>query len=214
MQLYGYWRSGASYRVRLALALKGISVEAHAVDLRTGAQRAPEYLAHNPQGFVPTLVLEDGTIITQSVAILEYLEERYPVPALLPPDARGRARVRALSALIGCDVHPLNNLRVLNYLKRDLAQPQAEVDRWIGNWIGAGFAAFEAMLAADSGRGSFSFGGAPSLADCYLVPQVYAARRFAVPLDAYPNILAVDAALQAIPAIEAAAPGRQPDADA
>lgn len=208
--LHGYWRSTASYRVRIALALKGVEYAQVTHDLRTGAQRDPAYLALAPQGLVPALEA-DGLVLTQSPAILEWIEERWPTPALQPADAEGRAAVRAMVALIGCDVHPLNNLRVLAALRSEFGASQAQIDAWIARWIGDGFAALEPQVARH-GAG-FAFGEAPTLADCYLVPQLYSAERFGVDLSPYPALVAAGEAMRAIPQVAAAHPSTQPDAD-
>jgi len=210
MILHGYWRSGAAYRTRIALALKGLAYEQAGHDLRTGAQKDPAYVALNPQGMVPALEV-DGAVLTQSPAILEWLEETHPTPALLPPDAIGRAHVRAMAALIGCDIHPLNNLRVGKALRESFGADQAAVDAWAARWIVPGFEALEALVARH-GQG-WCFGDAPTLADCYLIPQIYSAGRFNVPLDAFPRLLAIDEAAKAHPAFIAAHPDNQPDAD-
>lgn len=210
MILHGYWRSGAAYRVRIALALKGLAYETQGHDLRTGAQKAADYVALNPQGMVPALQI-DGAVLTQSSAILEWLEETHPQPPLLPDDALGRARVRAMVALIACDIHPLNNLRVGKSLREDFGADQAAVDAWAARWIVPGFTALEALVARD-GQG-WCFGDTPTLADACLIPQIYSAHRFNVPLEAFPRLLAIDAAAQAHPAFIAAHPDRQPDAD-
>ena len=210
MILHGYWRSGAAYRVRIALALKGLAYETQGHDLRTGAQKAADYVALNPQGMVPALQI-DGAVLTQSPAILEWLEETHPQPPLLPDDALSRARVRAMAALIACDIHPLNNVRVGKSLREDFGADQAAVDAWAARWIVPGFTALEALVERD-GQG-WCFGDTPTLADACLIPQIYSAHRFNVPLDAYPRLLAVDAAAQAHPAFIAAHPDRQPDAD-
>lgn len=211
MILHGYWRSGASYRVRIALNLKGVAYRQAAHDLRQGRQKAPDYMALNPQGMVPALEV-DGRVLIQSPAILEWLEDTCPEPPLLPPGAGDRATVRAMSALIGCDIHPLNNLRVLTSLRRDLGADQATVDAWAARWIAPGFDALEALVARD-GAG-FSFGDGPTLADCYLIPQLYSARRFNIETAAWPALEAVEARALAHPAFAAAHPDRQPDADA
>lgn len=208
--LHGYWRSTASYRVRIALNLKGIEYRQVTHDLRTGAQRTPGYRRLAPQGLVPALEAE-GIVLTQSPAILEWIEERWPTPALLPADAGGRAIVRAMAALIGCDVHPLNNLRVLQALKSDLDASQQQVDAWIGRWIADGFAALE-QLVARYGDG-FAYGNAPSLADCYVVPQIYSAERFKIDLSPYPALTQAGATMRALIPVEHAHPSRQPDAD-
>ncbi|HEY0926407.1 maleylacetoacetate isomerase [Brevundimonas sp.] len=209
MILHGYWRSGAAYRTRIALELKGLSYEQQGHDLRTGAQKDPAYVALNPQGMVPALEV-DGAVLTQSPAILEWLEETHPAPALLPSDAIGRAHVRAMAALIGCDIHPLNNLRVGKALREGFGADQAAVDAWAARWILPGFEALEALVARH-GAG-WSYGDAPTLADCYLIPQIYSAGRFNVPLDAFPRLLAIDEAARAHPAFVAANPDNQPDA--
>ena len=210
MILHGYWRSGAAYRVRIALALKGLAYETQGHDLRTGAQKAVDYVALNPQGMVPALQI-DGAVLTQSPAILEWLEETHPQPPLLPDDALSRARVRAMAALIACDIHPLNNLRVGKSLREDFGADQAAVDAWAARWIAPGFTALEALVERD-GQG-WCFGDTPTLADACLIPQIYSAHRFNVSLEAYPRLLAVDAKAQAHPAFIAAHPDRQPDAD-
>lgn len=209
MILHGYWRSGAAYRTRIALELKGLSYEQQGHDLRTGAQKDPAYVALNPQGMVPALEV-DGAVLTQSPAILEWLEETHPAPALLPSDAVGRAHVRAMAALIGCDIHPLNNLRVGKALREGFGADQAAVDAWAARWIVPGFEALEALVASH-GAG-WSYGDAPTLADCYLIPQIYSAGRFNVPLDAFPRLLAIDEAAKSHPAFVAAHPDNQPDA--
>ncbi|WP_174292346.1 maleylacetoacetate isomerase [Sphingomonas bacterium] len=210
MRLHGYWRSGTSYRVRIALALKGLAYEQVSYDLRRGEQRGADYAALNPQPLVPALELDDGTVLTQSPAILEWLEEAHPAPPLLPAAAGDRAIVRAMAALIGCDVHPLNNLRVLQALRHDLGADKAQIEAWTARWIGDGFAALEPLVARH-GRGA-AFGTTPTLADCYLVPQVYSAERFGVPLDPYPRLVEAAAAVRARADVAAAHPDRQPDA--
>lgn len=208
--LHSYWRSSAAYRVRIGLNLKGLDYTQVAHDLRAGEQRAAEYRRIAPQGLVPALEA-DGTVLTQSPAILEWLEERHPTPALLPAEANPRAVVRAMAAIVGCDIHPLNNLRVLKALKHDLGAEQAVIDRWVAHWIGEGFAALEALVQ-QHGRG-FCFGDAPTLADCFLVPQLYNARRFAVDLSPFPALLAVDRRCAELEPFARAAPERQPDCD-
>ena len=209
MRLYDYWRSSAAYRVRIALNFKGLAYEQVAVDLRAGAQRTPEFLKVNPQGLVP--VLEDeGVRLTQSLPILNYLEERYPKPALLPEDAAGRATSRAIAVAIACEIHPLNNLRVLQYLERDLGLGEAQRLVWYHHWLAEGLRAIEAMLARSAG--DFCVGDAPSLADVCLVPQVYNARRYQFDLEPYPRILRIDERCRGLVAFARAAPERQPDA--
>lgn len=211
MILHGYWRSGASYRVRIGLNLKGVAYQTAAHDLRKGEQKSADYLALNPQGMVPAL--QDGDlVVTQSPAILEWLEETRPEPPLLPKDAADRAQVRAMAALIGCDIHPLNNLRVLKSLRADFQADQATVDAWAARWITPGFDALEALVERH-GDG-WSFGDRPGLIDCYLIPQLYSARRFNLGLEAWPRLLAVEDRSLDHPAFQAAHPDRQPDADA
>lgn len=212
MKLYNFFRSGTSHRLRIALNLKGLDAEHVAVDLRTEAHLKAEFKALNPQGLVPALVLDDDTVLTQSPAIIEWLEERYPTPPLLPTDAEARARVRALAAIVGCDIHPVNNRRILEALRYRFGADEAAINAWCGTWIADGFDAIEALLAADTGRGAFCFGDAPTVADVYLVPQVESARRFKVDLTRWPRITAVEAACMALDAFQRAAPSRQPDA--
>ena len=211
MKLYNFFRSGTSHRLRIALNLKGIDYEYVAVDLRSEEHLGADFKAVNPQGLVPALVDGDLTLI-QSPAIIEWLEERCPTPPLLPANPDGRARVRALAAIVGCDIHPINNRRVLEYLRRTLGCDEAAVQAWCATWIDAGFAALEALLAADPRRGAFCFGDAPTLADVYLVPQVESARRFKVDLAPYPHIVAIDRACAELDAFRRAAPAVQPDA--
>jgi maleylpyruvate isomerase len=211
VKLYSYFRSSAAYRVRIALNLKVISYEMIPIHLQKegGQHRKAEYRAINPLGRVPTLMLADGSLLTQSLAIIEYLNEAYPQPPLLPADLIERARVRAISQIIACDIHPLNNLGTLQYLKRALGQEQAAIDTWYHHWVLRGFEAIEAMIKP----GPYTFGAQVSLADICLVPQVYNARRLKVPLDAFPKIVAVDAACLALPAFDKARPENQPDAE-
>lgn len=211
MQLYNFFRSGTSHRLRIALNLKGLAYEYVAVDLRTEEHLGAAFRALNPQGLVPALV-DGDLLLTQSPAIIEWLEERYPTPPLLPSGLEDRARVRALAALIGCDIHPVNNRRILEYLRKTLKCDEAAVLAWCATWINNGFEALEVMLAADKQRGSFCFGHTPTLADAYLVPQVESARRFKVNLTPFPNILAIDQACSELDAFRRAAPASQPDA--
>jgi maleylpyruvate isomerase len=209
MILYGYSLSSASYRVRIALALKGLEVTAVTKDLRRGEHRQPDFLRLNSQGFVPALDLDDGQVLTQSLAIIEYLDEMYRQPPLLPASPAARARVRSLSQLIACDVHPLNNLRVLQYLEGPLGLGRSQREEWYHHWVKAGFEALEQSLAQAGSAGRFCYGDSPSMADVCLVPQVFNARRFAVDLCPYPRIVAIDAACRELPAFEKAAPQRQ-----
>lgn len=211
MKLYNFFRSGTSHRLRIALNLKGIAYEYVPVDLRTEEHLGAAFRAVNPQQLVPALVDGELTLI-QSPAVIEWLEERHPTPPLLPANAEDRARVRAMAAIVGCDIHPINNRRILEYLRKQLGADEDAVNAWCHTWISAGFEALEAMLAADPRRGRFCFGDAPGLADVYLVPQVDSARRFKVDLGPYPNIVAVDAACAELDAFRRAAPGAQPDA--
>lgn len=208
--LHGYWRSSAAYRVRIALNLKGLPFTQATHDLRADAQRDPAYLALAPAGLVPTVEL-DGVIVTQSVAILEWLDERWPEPPLLPVDADARAIVRAMVLTIAADIHPLNNLRVLRYLKAEAAQPQPAIDGWARYWIERGFTALETMVARH-GDG-FAYGTQATIADCLLVPQMFNAERSGVDLAPFPRLRAVAARAAALPAFAAAHPTRQPDAD-
>ncbi len=207
LTLHGYWRSSAAYRVRLALGLKGLSYDSIAHDLRTGAQRAEAYRALQPQGLVPALETSDGVLI-QSPAILEWIEERYPDPPLLPEDSAGRAMVRAMAAVVACDIHPINNLRVLTHLREELHADEAAVRRWIGRWVAEGFAALETLIARH-GAG-YAYGDRPTLADCHILPQVYNAERFAVDLTPFPELIA--AANRLRERVPEAAPQAQGDA--
>lgn len=211
MTLYGYFRSSTSYRTRIAMNLKGLDYDYIAVNLAQDEQLKSEFLALNPQGLVPVLQADD-LLLFQSPAILEWLEEVYPKNPLLPKDAAGRMQVRALSAMIGCDIHPLNNRRVLQYLRNELSVDEAEVIKWCNRWISEGFAALEKRLVADKTRGKFCYGDSPSFADCYLIPQVSSARRFEVDLNPYPNIVQIDAHCRTLKTFADADPMQQPDA--
>jgi maleylpyruvate isomerase len=209
MILYGHALSSACYRVRIALALKGLQANSVLLDLRAGEQKLEEFLRINSQGFVPALTLDGGAVLTQSVAIIEYLDEIHPDPPLLPQAPLTRARVRALTQAITCDVHPLNNLRVLKYLGEDLRQDQAAREAWYRHWVQLGFEALERWLVRDGATGRFCHGDAPTMADVCLVPQVFNARRYHVDLGPYPRIAGIDAACREIPAFQGAAPERQ-----
>lgn len=211
MKLHNFWRSGTSHRTRIALNLKGLSYEYVAVHLGKEAHLTEAFKAVNPQQLVPALDTGEQVLI-QSPAIIEWLEEKYPTPALLPQDADGRARVRALAAIVGCDIHPINNRRILETLRKSFGADEAAINAWCGTWISAGFDAYEALLAADTQRGAFSFGHTPTIADVYLIPQIESARRFQVDLSRWPLIAGVEQACMALPAFQAAAPARQPDA--
>lgn len=211
MKLYGYFRSSAAYRVRIALNLKGVAHEHAFVHLLRdgGGQKSPDYLARNPQGLVPALELDGGEMLTQSLAIIEYLDEVYPDPPLLPADAVTRARVRAIAQAVATDIHPLNNLRVLQYLRHDMGQGKEAVDRWYRQWIESGFGAIEKMIGAEG----FCAGGQATLADVCLVPQIFNARRYGIDLAPYPRIRKVEEVCGAMPAFADAHPSVQPDAE-
>ena len=213
LQLYSYFRSSASYRVRIALNLKGLPYTYVPVHLLKdgGQQHATDYQCVNPAELVPALV-DDGHAIGQSLAIMEYLDETHPEPALLPRDALGRARVRALAQSVACEIHPLNNLRVLQYLERDLKLDEAAKADWYRHWITLGFTAIEALLANSASTGLYCHGDTPGLADCCLIPQIANSRRFATPLDAFPTLRRIESACLALDAFAKAAPQLQPDA--
>jgi maleylpyruvate isomerase len=211
MKLYTFFRSGTSHRLRIALNLKGLAYESVAIDLRSEQHLTAQYKAINPQQLVPALEV-DGRVLTQSPAIIEWLEERHPEQPLLPRDAEGRAQVRALAAVVGCDIHPVNNRRILEALRHRFGADDDAINDWCATWIAAGFDAFEAL--ADSFRvpGHYAFGEQPTLADVYLVPQVESARRFKVDISRWPRIAAVDRACGELEAFARAAPTAQPDA--
>ena len=216
MKLYNYFRSSAAYRVRIALNLKGIEWEHVGVHLLKREHRDEKYLALNPAGLVPTLVTDDGAVLTQSLAIIEYLDEmKVGTTPMLPTGGLDRAYVRALSLSLACDAHPLNNVRVLNYLSNVLNVTQEQKDAWVAHWITTGLAAFEQMLAQhkfESGKiAQFCFNDMPTMADCVLVPQVFSARRFNVDVSKYPRIAAIDALCNTLPAFISAHPINQPD---
>ena len=210
MKLYGYFRSSAAFRVRIALNLKRLDYESAFIHLRRGDQRQPGFLEVNPQGLVPALET-DGQVLIQSLPIIEYLDERHPAPPLLPGDAAGRARVRALAAIVACDIHPINNLRVLRYLARPLGHDQTTIEAWYNHWIDSGFAAFERLLSGDPSTGAFCHGDAPGLADIALVPQVVNAGRYNLDLAPYPTIVRIFENCMKLDAFAAARPERQPD---
>jgi maleylacetoacetate isomerase len=211
VKLYSYFRSSAAYRVRIALNLKGIAYETKSIHLIKdgGHNKRPEFRAVNPQMRVPVLVTPAGNVLIQSLAIIEYLEETHPEPALLPKDPIARAKVRGLAELIACDIHPLNNTSPLRYLKNQLHQEQSAIDTWYHHWVLTGFEALEALLEP----GPYAYGDKVTLADLCLVPQVNNARRLKVPLDRFPKIVSVDAACLALPAFDRARPENQPDAE-
>jgi maleylacetoacetate isomerase len=210
MKLYGYFRSSAAFRVRIALNLKKLDYDNAFIHLRRGDQGQPEFLGLNPQGLVPALEV-DGERLIQSLPIIEYLDERHPEPPFLPGDAAGRARVRALAAIVACDIHPLNNLRVLRYLHRPLGHDEGAVGTWYNHWIDAGFRAFEGLLAGDGRTGAFCHGEQPGLADIALVPQVVNAERYRLDLAPYPTIARIFQNCMQLDAFAAAHPERQPD---
>ena len=211
MKLYSYFRSSAAYRVRIALNLKGIAYETASIHLVKdgGHNRRPEFRAVNPQMRVPVLVAPSGEVLIQSLAIIEYLDETHPNPPLLPKDPIARARARALAEIVACDIHPLNNISPLRYLKREMHQEQTAIDAWYHHWVTEGFEAIEALV----GPGPYCCGSEVTIADICLVPQVYNARRLKVPLDKFPKIVAIDAACLALPAFDRARPENQPDAE-
>jgi len=211
VKLYSYFRSSAAYRVRIAFNLKGLSCDMVSIHLQKegGLNKKPDFRAINPQMRVPALQLDSGEVLIQSLAIIEYVDEIHPQPPLLPRDALQRAKVRAIAQIIACDIHPLNNVGPLRYLKNQMGQEQAKIDAWYHHWVLDGFDAIEAMLRP----GPYAFGSEISLADVCLVPQVYNARRLKVPLDRYPKIVAVDAACGKLSAFEQARPENQPDAE-
>jgi maleylacetoacetate isomerase len=213
VKLYSYFRSSAAYRVRIALNLKGLAPEHAFVHLRQGRQTEPDYLALNAQGLVPALVTDEGAVLTQSLAIIEWLEEVQPEPALLPRTALERARVRSIALAIACEIHPLNNLRVLNYL-RDALHAQEDVrNAWYRHWCELGLGALESRLAGEAATNRFCHGEAPTLADVCLVPQLANARRVAIDVADYPTLARIERTCNALPAFAAAAPSRQPDAE-
>ena len=213
MKLIGYFRSSAAFRVRIALNLKGITVEHASRHLRKGEQSSPDYVAINPQKLVPTMVLDDGQVLTQSLAILEYLEETHPLPPLLPKDPVGRARVRALALIPTADIHPIQNLRVMAYLRENYGQSEESAFAWSRHWIETGFEAYEASVARDPRTGAFSHGDTPTMADLCLVPQVFNAGRFKVDMARFPTIQRIFDRCMKHAAFDAAQPSRQSDAE-
>jgi maleylpyruvate isomerase len=211
MKLYNFFRSGTSHRLRIALNLKGIATDYVAVDLRVEEHLKDAFKSVNPQQFVPALDTGEQVLI-QSPAIIEWLEEKYPTPALLPAGADARAHVRALAAIVGCDIHPLNNRRILETLRKQFGANEDVINTWCATWISAGFDAYEALIAADTQRGRFSFGDKPTIADVYLIPQIESSRRFKVDLSRWPKICAIEKACNELDAFKNAAPMAQPDA--
>lgn len=210
MKLYNFFRSGTSHRLRIALNLKGVTTEYIPVDLRVDEQLGQEFKKINPQGFVPALIDGNQTLI-QSPAIIEWLEERYPEPALLPQDINDRAHVRALAAIVGCDIHPINNRRILETLRHQFGCDDSAINAWCAKWISAGFDALEALLKNDPRTGLFCFGDKPTIADVYLVPQIEGAKRFKVDISAWPTISKIEANCMKLDAFQKAAPLEQPD---
>jgi maleylacetoacetate isomerase/maleylpyruvate isomerase len=213
LKLYTYFRSSAAFRVRIVLNLKGLVYQPVFVHLPKGEHRAPDYAAVNRQALVPTLELDDGARLNQSLAIMEYLDTLRPQPALLPAAPLERARVRSLALLVACEIHPLNNLRVLQHLKRALGQSEAQIKAWYQHWVADGLAKFEAELAEGRPAGRFCHGDAPGLADCCLVPQIFNARRYECDLAPYPSTMRVFDACMRLEAFERAQPAKQPDAE-
>ena len=210
MRFHGYFRSSSAYRCRIAFNLKGLSYEFASIPLRTGAHKTDAFRALNPQALVPALE-DGGDVFTQSLANIEWLDETHPAPPLLPADPAGRAHARAFAQVIACEIHPLQNLRVLDYLRRDLGQDEASVNRWLGRWISEGLAACEELLSRRPAS-RFCFGETPGLADICLVPQMFSADRFGIDTAGFPRLKAVRAVCEALPAFAEAAPARQPDA--
>jgi maleylacetoacetate isomerase/maleylpyruvate isomerase len=211
VKLYTYFRSSAAFRVRIALNLKGLAYEPVFIHLAKGEHRKPEYAAVDPQGLLPTLI-DEGNALSQSLAIIEYLEQKYPSPPLLPKDALGRARVRSVSLLIACEIHPLNNLRTLQHLKRALGQNEAQINAWYRHWIADGLEKLEADLARGRSA-SFCYGDAPTMADCCLVPQIFNAERYQSDLAPYPTVMRIFDACMKLEAFQRAQPSKQPDAE-
>ena len=211
MKLYTYFRSSAAFRVRIALNLKGLKYQPRFVHLPKGEHRAAEYAEVNAQALLPTLELDDGTRFTQSLAIIEYLDEKHPEPRLIPKDAISRARVRSLALLVACEIHPLNNLRVLQHLKKALGQSQEQIDTWYRYWVADGLAKLEAELAGKAGK--FCHGDAPTMADCCLVPQIFNAKRYNSDLAPYPTTLRLFENCMKLEAFDRAQPSKQPDAE-
>lgn len=213
MKLIGYFRSSAAFRVRIALNIKGIEVEHASRHLRKGEQGTPDYVALNPQKLVPTMVLDDGDVLTQSLAIIEYLEETFPEPALLPKGPVDRARARALALIVSADIHPIQNLRVMGYLRTKFGQTEESAFAWSRHWIETGFGAYEASVANNSRTGAFSQGDTPTIADLCLVPQVFNASRFKVDMKEFPTVQRIYENCMKQPAFDAAQPAKQPDAE-
>ncbi len=211
MRVYGYFGSSSSYRCRIAFNLKGVAYDLQAVDLKAGKQADDDFIALNPQKMLPALVMDDGAVLTQSLAILEWLEEVHPDPALLPADPVARAHVRAFAQAIACEIHPLQNLRVLSYLRDNLNADEAAVAAWLTRWLTEGLTACEALLERRATQTDFCFGDQPGMADICLVPQVFSAQRFGVDISHLRRITDIHARCEALPAFAAAHPANQPD---
>jgi maleylacetoacetate isomerase len=213
MKLYGYFRSSAAFRVRIALNLKGLAYEQAFIHLRKNVQRSADYLRLNPQGLVPALV-DNGAVLTQSLSIVEYLDETHPEPPLLPRDSLGRARVRSLAEAIACDIHPIDNLRVLQFLSRQFGHKEPDIETWFNHWIALGFEGIEKTLASDGKAGKFCHGDMPGMADACLVPQVFNARRYpSFDLKPYPTLMRIFDNCMKLDAFDRAVPEKQPDAE-
>ena len=213
MKLYTFFRGSSPFRVRIALNLKGLAYEAAFVHLAKGEQRMPAYAAVNPQALVPALVLDDGHVLTQSLAIIEYLDETFPRPALLPAEPLERARVRALSLIVACDIHPLNNARTLSYLRKEMNQTEDQANAWYRHWVADGLAKLESTLTHFPGTGRFCHGDAPTMADCCLVPQVFNAKRFQCDTTSFPTVMRIFDECVKLEAFDRAQPAKQPDAE-
>ncbi len=211
MKLYTYFRSSAAFRVRIALHLKGLAYDPVVIHLAKGEHRKPEYANAYPQALLPTLI-DGGAALSQSLAIIEYLDEKHPIPPLLPKDAVGRARVRSLALLVACEIHPLNNLRTLQYLKRELGQNEAQINTWYRHWVADGLVKLEADLSKAETR-NFCHGDSPTMADCCLVPQIFNAKRYNSDLAPYPTVMRIFDACMKLDAFERAQPSKQPDAE-
>lgn len=213
MKLYTFFRGSSPFRLRIALNLKGLPYEAIPVHLGKGEHREPEFGAVNPQQLLPALVLDDGHVLNQSLAIIEYLDETYPNPPLIPKEPKARARVRSLSLLVACEIHPLNNARTLAYLRKQMGQNEDQVNAWYRHWVADGLAKLEAEMTRGPGVGRFSHGDAPTMADCCLVPQVFNAQRFHCDLAPYPTLMRIYAECMKLEAFDRAQPSKQPDAE-
>jgi len=213
VKLYTFFRGSSPFRVRIALNLKGLTYEQASVHLAKGEQRKPEYSAVNPQALVPALVLDDGHVLTQSIAIIEYLDETFPEPRLVPADPLGRARVRMLSLIVACEIHPLNNARTLAHLRKAMNQTEDQVNAWYRHWVADGLAKVEASLARFPGSGRFCHGDTPTMADCCLVPQVFNAKRFDCDTRPYPAVMGIFDECMKLDAFDRAQPAKQPDAE-